>query len=134
MSWLSDLLKDYPALSVAKERLALVEDRLKQAEKENASLKAENVALQTECSELKKKVSLHEKAPPFFEYMGVLWKERGGLIEPLAYCPECKLAMSAFPPGSDESLICTKCNFTAPFSPSQVGDLALRLEVELLSS
>ncbi len=30
MSWLSDFLKEYPALSVAKERLALAEQRLDQ--------------------------------------------------------------------------------------------------------
>ncbi|MGH9426349.1 MAG: hypothetical protein ACRD2L_08605, partial [Terriglobia bacterium] len=127
-------LKDYPALSVAKERLALVEERLKQAEVQNAKLKEENSALIAECTELRKKVSAHEKTSPFIEYMGVLWKERGHLVEPLAYCPDCKLAMSAFPPSSDETLICSKCNFVAPFLPSQIRDMTLRLEVELLSA
>lgn len=135
MNWLTDLLKEYPAISVAKERLALVEDRLKQAESQNTALKIENTSFRLECAELKKKVSHYEKVAPFVEHMGVLWKEgRDSLIVHLAYCPECKLAMSAFPPGSDETLICTKCNFAAPFPPSEVGRLALKLEVELLSS
>ena len=39
MGWLSDILKDYPALSVAKERLALAEERFKHIEEENDKLK-----------------------------------------------------------------------------------------------
>ena len=68
------------------------------------------------------------------EFNGVLWKEFNGDVETIAYCPECKLAMSAFPPGSNEMLICSKCNFTAPFSPDEVKALANKLEVELLSA
>jgi hypothetical protein len=40
--------------------------------------------------------------------------------------------MSAFPPESNEMLVCSKCNFTAPFPPSQVDAMAKKLEVELL--
>jgi hypothetical protein len=107
MGWLADLLKEYPALSVAKERLALVEERLRLVESENNKLKAEN-------AELKKRIPILEKASQFIEYKGVLWKQLNGTIDSISYCPECKLAMSAFPPGSDEMLICSKCNFTKP--------------------
>ena len=134
MGWLSDLLKDYPALSVARERLALVADHLKLAEDENKKLKAEIVELKTECSELRKKVTALEKENPFFEFKGVLWKQFDGSIDPLPYCPACKLAMSAFPPASDENLICSVCSFTAPFPPSQIDAVAKRLEIELLSA
>ena len=135
MGWLTDLLKDYPALSVAKERLALMEERLKHAEARSSVLQQENESLRAELTELKKRVPSDLGKNPFFEYSGVLWKEsRDGLIDPLAYCPVCKLAMSTFPPRSNDSLICTKCNFAAPFAPSEVKDKALKLEVELLSA
>lgn len=127
MGWLADLLKEYPALSVAKERLALVEERLRLAEAENKKLSAEN-------AELRKKLTLSEKRNEFIEYKGVMWKQVGEKIDPIAYCPECRLAMSAFPPGSDEMLACSKCTFTAPFPPSEVNATAKRLEIELLSA
>lgn len=127
MAWLSDLLKDYPALSVAKERLALVEERFKLLETENKKLNAENI-------DLKKRLSVCEKASQFIEYKGVMWKQLGQTIDSIAYCPECQLAMSAFPPGSDEMLLCSKCNFTAPFPPSQVSTMARTVEIELLSA
>lgn len=134
MGWLADILKDYPALSVARERLALVEDRLKLMEAENKNLKTENAYLRTECAEMKKRVSVYEKANQFVEYKGVLWKQLNGTVDSISYCPECKLAMFAFPPGSNEMLICSKCNFTAPFPPSQVGAMARKLEIELRSA
>ncbi|HLD14616.1 MAG TPA: hypothetical protein VJB18_07865 [Burkholderiales bacterium] len=127
MGWLSDLLKEYPALSVAKERLALVEERFRLVEAENKKLGAEN-------ADLKKRLSVYEKASQFIEYKGVMWKQMGEAIDSIAYCPECKLAMSAFPPKSDEMLVCSKCNFTAPFLPSQVSEMARKLEIELLSA
>jgi len=96
MGWLNDLLKEYPALSVAKERLALI------------------------------------KESQFTEFKGVLWKKLGDYIDSLAYCPECKLAMSAFLPGDDDMLVCSKCNFMAPFKPSQVEAMVKQLETELL--
>lgn len=127
MGWLTDLLKEYPALSVAKERLALFEDRLRIFEAENQELKAEN-------ARLKQELSAHQTSSNFIEHTGVLWKQFNGEVEPLPYCPECKLAMSAFPPKSDEMLTCSKCNFTAPFPPSQVDTLAKKLEVDLLTA
>lgn len=125
MGWLSDLLKEFPALSVAKERLALVEERLKSIENENKNLVSEN-------ADLKKQIAVCAKAEPFIEYKGVLWKQFNGEVDTISYCPECKLAMSAFPPGSDEMLICSRCNFTAPFPPSQVEAIAKKLEAELI--
>jgi len=132
MGWLSDLLKEYPALSVARERLALIEDRLKAADEENKKLRTEVAELQSECAVLKKQAVSHENAKQFIEFKGVLWKQFDESVDPLPYCPECKLAMSAFPPESDEMLICSKCNFTAPFPPSQIEAMAQKLETALL--
>jgi len=127
MGWLSDLLKEYPALSVAKERLALIEDRLKIVEAENEQLKAENV-------ELKSKLGANDNRSKFIEFKGVLWTQVDGKVDTITYCPTCELAMSAFPPGSNEMVICSKCNFIAPFRPDQVDEMAKALESELLSA
>ena len=127
MGWLTDLLKEYPALAVAKERLSLIEDKLQIAEEENKKLLKENEVL--------KAVALRvESQNKFIEFTGVLWKESNGAVETLAYCPECKLAMSAFPPGENEMLLCSKCNFIAPFTPNEVKTLASELEINLLTA
>lgn len=121
------MLKEFPALSVAKERLSLIEEKLKAAEEENRKLREENEILRPNAARV-------DKRKEFTEFNGVLWKKFDGVIETIAYCPECELAMSAFPPGSDEMLICSKCNFTAPFTPNEVKALAKKLEVEMLSA
>ncbi len=120
MGWLTDLLKDFPALSVAKERLSLIEEKLKIAEEENLKLRKENELL-------KSRATQNEKRNQFIEFNGVLWKKFDGKVEAISYCPECELAMSAFPPGSDEMLICSKCNFAAPFNPSEVKIIANKI-------
>lgn len=132
MGLITDLLKEFPALSVAKERLALIEERLKGAETENKKLKEEIAELKSERDSLKEKLSLLETENKFIEFKGVLWKVFSGEVDSLAYCPSCKLAMSEFPPACDEMLICSKCNFTAPFKPSKTKSLAKKLEHELL--
>jgi hypothetical protein len=66
----------------------------------------------------------------FISSQGVLWKRIKTGIEELAYCPVCKLAMSSWPPDSDEALFCSKCNFIAPFKPSKVPVLAKSVSVE----
>ena len=48
MGWLTDLLKEYPALAIAKERLALVEERFKSTEAKNQALTEETDKLRTE--------------------------------------------------------------------------------------
>lgn len=52
MSWLSDLLRDYPALSVAQERLALAEERHAETDRQNGILELEVKTLREQVSEL----------------------------------------------------------------------------------
>lgn len=65
-----------------------------------------------------------ELVPTMFQAHGVLWNRIGASIEEIAYCPTCKLAMSVFPPGSNEMIACSKCNFIAPFRPNEIKDKA----------
>lgn len=62
MGWVSDLLKEYPALSVAKERLALAEARFQELERKHAQLLAENGRLKTENLQLSEKLDSLERA------------------------------------------------------------------------
>jgi len=59
---------------------------------------------------------------PFINAQGVLWHRTSSGVEDIAYCPTCRLAMSVFPPGSDEMVACSKCNYIAPFRPSQLKE------------
>jgi hypothetical protein len=126
MSWLEDLLKAHPELSVVQEQLAHVAERLRHLEAENRKLKQEK-------ADWTKQPRI-EPRTQFVEFDGVLWEQADGTIPSIAYCPHCRLVLSALPPGSDEMLVCANCNFTAPFLPSQVGAVAKRLENELLSA
>jgi predicted transcriptional regulator len=56
MGWVSDLLKDFPALSVAKERLALMEEKYKDLEKKYNRACEELERLKTKNSELRAKL------------------------------------------------------------------------------
>ncbi len=85
MGWLSDLLKDYPALTVARERLALEETKRADLETENARLREENSRLQHENESLRGQVPTLE----FVESRGALFKrKRDGSFEPIAFCPD----------------------------------------------
>ncbi len=131
MGFLSELLKDFPALAVAKERIALFEERLKLTEEENGRLKSDNSRLIAENAALKVRLEQQQASAQFAESHGVLWKSRNGNVERIAYCPICRVAMSEFPPGTNELLVCSKCDFQAPFRPKQTAEIAESVSNEL---
>lgn len=131
MGWLTDLLKEYPALSVAKERLSLLQDKMQTIENENVKLKEENRDLKAQVNQLKKDIDKYTKEAVFVEGSGVCFKKKtDGNFEIYAYCPSCKQAMSEFPPQSDEMLLCSKCNYRAPFPPSKLGTVRSQVALE----
>jgi hypothetical protein len=92
MSWLTDLLKEYPAVAVVKERL---EHELKLHEE----TKAKNVELLLQVDELAKAVAtlrreLAEKSSveEYDQRGGLLWKKNGEG----PFCPKCKGTMGRF--------------------------------------
>jgi hypothetical protein len=119
MGWFSDILKEYPALAGEIERLRLMEAENKKRQRENAALRNERKA--------------EQKPEQFREFKGALWRERNGTVDTIAYCPSCEFAMTVFPPGSNEMIVCSKCNFIAPFQPGEIETLARAVETELLS-
>jgi hypothetical protein len=128
VSWLTDLLKEYPALTVARERLALVEERLRQLEEEKKHLQAENARLGEDLRTTKQQLEELQKKEAFIEDSGVLWKkDNSGRILP--YCPTCRLALSKFPPMETDlaRMRCSKCKFQAPFHPREQETIAGRL-------
>lgn len=72
MGWLSDLLKEYPALSVAKERLLLAEEKFKKVEIENSELKERIKRLSQQNELLRSRLDKEEQYP---EKYGVRWDE-----------------------------------------------------------
>jgi hypothetical protein len=130
MDWLANLLKEFPALSVARERLALVEERFRNVESENQRLRNENERLIAERSALQAQGNTLQRQDEFIEERGVLWKrKRDGRVDAFPYCPACRFVLSAFPPPpADEMLACSKCNFIAPFPPSEARTIASSLK------
>jgi len=109
MNWLEDLLKEYPELSAAREKLAAIEVKYSDLENENNLLKREVERLHREIAPTVEGAARF--APTFVEASGVLWKnKRGGGYENVPYCPTCKSALADY----SGSLLCLKCNWQAP--------------------
>ena len=110
-----DWLKDVPTLAVAHERLALAQEQLQQLRNEVDRLTRENTRLRARIDAT--------PAPEFQAARGVLWqRDSTGSWEKIAYCPTCRVPLSASPPGSTETLACPKCDFVAPFRPNELAD------------
>lgn len=122
MGFLSDLLKDYPALNVAQERVALAEAKYAALEEENKRLKGENAQLKGELAAAQRQIPSDD----FVERRGVLFKRRAdGKFDPDAYCPKCKTPLYAM----DDIFIptCSGCRFRSPIKRPEmrviVGEL-----------
>jgi hypothetical protein len=111
MGWFTDLLKQYPALEVARERLALADEKYESLGRENETLKLDNARLRRELEALRSSIPRTE----FVESRGVLFKRKpDGTFGPDAYCPDCERVLSTF----EESVFppsCSRCRFQAPF-------------------
>jgi hypothetical protein len=111
MGWFSDLLKEYPALEVAKERIALLETKFTTLETENAKLRDEVANLRRENEAIKRQLPSED----FVEARGVLFKRKAdGSFEPDAYCPNCKRAL-ALPRVLAVAPTCSLCHYQASF-------------------
>ena len=124
MNWLDNLLKEYPELSVAREKLSVWQDKHNALEAENENLKKEKRELKETITKLENLVAQHVKIDPFIEDHGVLWKMGAdGSVDHIAYCPKCRLVMTPFPSGNPEYFICTQCKFRAPFDLRELDDI-----------
>ena len=124
MNWITDLLKEYPALSVARERLEFAQDRISWLETENQTLREQNAALEVDLKKLNAQLTSLDVSAQYVEYEGVLWKRKGDEgFEKFAYCPTCRLPMSDFA----GLLVCKKCNWEAPFDPVAVQTIHSQL-------
>jgi len=122
MGWIADLLKEFPALEVARERLALLEAKFADLEAESARLRDEVARLQRQNAALKRQVPTSD----FVEAQGVLFRRKpDGRFQNVAYCPDCKRALSTLhdvmPP------TCSKCHFMAPFYRDEIPRIIAEL-------
>ena len=125
MGWFSDLLKEYPALEVARERIALLEAKFANLETENATLREEVASLQRENKTLKRQLPTED----FVEARGALFNCRpDGSFEPIAYCPDCKRALAPFPMPGTFGPICSKCHYRAPFKENDIPEILKELQ------
>ncbi len=125
MSWFSDLLKDYPALNVAKERIALAEAKFASLETENAKLREEIASLRRENESLKRQLPSDD----FVEAQGALFKRKpDGSFESIAYCPDCRRALAPFPVSGYFGPKCSKCGYEAPFKDHEIPEILKALQ------
>jgi hypothetical protein len=121
MNWLDDILKEFPAIAVAKERLEYWQKRYDEFERENAVLRGENDRLKRENAEMHGQIEGQLHTAGFIEAEGVLWRRKpNGEYEKNPYCPICKLAMTPSPPMLPTLLSCIRCSFAAPFRPDNL--------------
>ena len=112
---LVDWLKDVPTLAIAHERLAIAQEQLQQLQNEVDRLARENTRLRARIEAT--------PTPEFQAAKGVLWhKDASGSWERIAYCPTCRVPLSASPPGSNEALACPKCDFVGPCRAHELAD------------
>jgi hypothetical protein len=129
LNFVADLLKEYPALAVAKERLALFEDHLKEAEADKAELEKEVARLREDNAALRGQIVTQNAASRFTEHSSAFWKrDRDGRYEAIAYCPKCQLGMEQIKHGNvADKVVCSLCKFTAPFKTYRVAMIAAEL-------
>jgi len=111
MSWIDDLLREYPSFERAREKLDAIDAHYGDMERKIFQLQKENKKLQRDLS------ALQTVQPGFIDASGVLWKSKlGGGIESVPYCPTCKSPLSDV----SGSLLCLKCNWQAPLKSFEV--------------
>lgn len=101
MGFFTDLLKDFPSLSVAKERLSLLDEKYK-------TLETENGALRHRVADLESRLAHHETPNEYQRRDSVDWKrDTDGIFSDGPRCPDCKLLMSKLM----DTLKCTRCGY-----------------------
>lgn len=117
MNWADELIREYPSLEGAREKLASMEARGSAMEIKIAQLQEENEKLRRDLAVLETRVKECSTQPGFVDASGVLWKSKsGGGTESVPYCPTCKSPLSDV----SGSLLCLKCNWQAPLKSFEV--------------
>jgi hypothetical protein len=117
MSWVDDLLREFPFFSVAREKLVALETRFSAMEKELVRMREENGTLKRDLATMDAKATESSVPPEFVDASGMLWKSGpGGGFESVPYCPTCKSPLSDV----SGSLLCLKCNWQAPLKSFEV--------------
>lgn len=135
MSWLTDLLKDYPAVAVAMERVAPVEERLRLAEADDGKLRADAAELRKDLDAARRGLGAQQKLETIVDDAGAPWKPDGAGT-PVPYRPRCQAAVAVrVAPGSSAhfqmtaKVYCSACNYVAPFKPNEIDAIAARVAV-----
>ena len=117
MSWVDELLREFPSFEGAREKLSAIEAHGGAMEKRIWQLQNENEKLRQDVAALQSQAKESAAQPGFVDASGVLWKGKtGGGFESVPYCPTCKSPLSDV----SGSLLCLKCNWQAPLKSFEV--------------
>lgn len=141
MSWISGKRGE------AEERMTGLEAELAAAKARGEALDRENRALRDQVGTLRRRLEAmtastqdfwqgrpeaETSTGAFVEGHGVLWcKSAAGRVEPICYCPACRLVMTPLPSGFPTEIVCTRCKGKAPFPPEQLSSLVAELQDRL---
>ena len=117
MGWFSDIVRAYPEFVQETERLAALDAENIKRKKENSASRTERLA------------ELNQQQ--FVAFNGMLWMQRDGKVDAAAYCPSCKIVLAVGPHDSNENIVCSRCDFIAPFQLDEIEKFARSLEAEL---
>ena len=103
-----------------------MEDRTKKLEEEIRRLQEENDSLRAEVHQWEDGgqpfvPDITDDYGEFVSNHGVLWtRAADGGLEKVVYCPECRLVLLPLPSDNPSRLVCTGCQFKAPFGPAEI--------------
>lgn len=122
--------KDATDLATAREEIEQLRQTLDLAHEEASTREREIRELKATIRRLEIRLGEMKLGGAFVESHTVLWKRgAGGQVEPLAYCPTCKLVMTPLPSGYPEYIVCTNCQFRAPFHPEELPAIMKELAI-----
>jgi hypothetical protein len=123
MTWFTDLLKEYPSVAAADQRINLRDDEYGRVVADRDRLDPENEKLWSENALLQTKHPTDTGS--LIEMYGVQWRVQPGRpVTAVAYCPKCATALGHYSAGKVHQLECRACHFVAPFSLADLPDYA----------
>jgi len=110
---------EHGSAATLKERLALAKDLHDEFARKISQLEAENAQLRQRNSELERKAADALAAEQYTQHRGALFKKLpSGGYDYAVYCPQCRLAMFAFPDG--ELYNCGQCGIPSSFKEADI--------------
>ena len=122
---IKEIINEAETSSILRERLILLQEHVKLLAQENATLKEENAKLMRDGNNLQKQQEAKFISEQFVERSGVLFMKVGQGYSNVAYCPVCKIPLSALT--KSFPLDCAKCGFVTHIRPCDIPAIIANL-------